>query len=184
MRNDSEVAENNTTLPFAQTIGKNVSEDQDVWKSGSDPLLVGKEALMEVIRSPPNNTPLCCQPNNRQKNKTKTNKQTILFHFDEYFFCCTNPVKALSMNVLTLYYLCSFVLLYLWLGVYFLTLEPTHSSPMPLASDIDTEKTMPSVARSMMTCMFRFVLLRWIFVCWQRLSTQGSSPSFLRVFVL
>ena len=30
MRNDSEVAENNTTLPFAQTIGKNVSEDQDV----------------------------------------------------------------------------------------------------------------------------------------------------------
>ena len=127
-------------LPFAQTIGKNVSEDQDVWKSGSDPLLVGKEALMEVIRSPPNNTPLCCQPNNRQKNKTKTNKQTILFHFDEYFFCCTNPVKALSMNVLTLYYLCSFVLLYLWLGVYFLTLEPTHSSPMPLASDIDTEK--------------------------------------------
>ena len=61
-----------------------LSDFQDVWKSDSGPLLVGKEALMEVIRYCSNNTPppVCCQllnspTTNKSQQQTKKNKENI-----------------------------------------------------------------------------------------------------------
>ena len=107
-----------------------LSDFQDVWNSGSGPLLVGKEALMEVIRYCSNNTPppVCCQllnspTTNKSQQQTKKNKENIarvqncpdVTIFNSLFGLC-----HLSFCLFLFIFLsfCLFVFLSFWLFVF------------------------------------------------------------------